>query len=102
LTNPLSHLAPPSGFEMSRKAVIFDLGGVLIDYDYVRTVNASAALLGLSPEEFSASFGRVSRSIGTGVLDSSSTYQLAQSRSRYWHHFQYQCIARPLAGGKRS
>jgi HAD superfamily hydrolase (TIGR01509 family) len=67
---------------MRRKSVIFDLGGVLIDYDNVRTISASAALLGLSPEEFSASFGRVSRSIGTGVLDSSSTYQLAQSESR--------------------
>ena len=83
---------------MSRKAVIFDLGGVLIEYDHQRTIRASAALLGLSPEEFTVALNRVSRSIGIGALDSDSTFQLAQSESRR-NDFSFDAFAAAFCAG---
>lgn len=51
------------------KAIIFDLGNVLIDYDHQRTLAAMARLYGMDPEQISAAFDQVGAAFGLGEMD---------------------------------
>jgi epoxide hydrolase-like predicted phosphatase len=68
----------PGGVIM--KAVIFDLGSVLIDYDHQATLAATQELLGMSLAEFQELLGEYARPFGLGHLDGPAFFRVITNR----------------------
>lgn len=58
------------------RAVIFDLGGVLVDYDHTATIAAVAQISGGGIDDIKRNFERNGIDFGTGRLNGDSFYQL--------------------------
>ena len=69
------------------KAVIFDLGNVLVDYDHQRTLNALASVSDLSITEMAALFREVSHAAGIGQLDAQELYEHLVRAAQLTRHF---------------
>ncbi|HMN30076.1 MAG TPA: hypothetical protein PKE45_18125, partial [Caldilineaceae bacterium] len=63
------------------KAVIFDLGKVLVDYDHRQTLSALATLCRCDLATAAALFAEVDSRLGVGELDSEGLYQFCLERT---------------------
>jgi glucose-1-phosphatase len=63
------------------KAILFDLGRVLVHYDHQATLTATAALWQLTVDEFGAIMQDVGESLGNGAMDAETFYNFLRERT---------------------